>query len=490
MKLGLRIFLGYFLIVGLTAWMSLSLVLDEVKPVVRQVSEATLVETAHALAAAVTPAVKHGNFSAGEIAQALRQLPATPIDADIWQLHKSALGLRIYITDAAGIVRFDTAGEAEGRDFSRWNDVHLTLQGRYGVRSSRTDPDDEFSSVMYVAAPLRDGERIIGVLTAALPNRATQPYLDRARDTLWRYGLALLVFSLLIGTGFTAWLILSLRKLSDYALSVSDNRQVQAPQFARGTELEKLTDAIEIMRTRLEGKAYVERYVHTLTHELKSPIAAIAAAAELLQDAQMPAAQRERFLHSIGEQTERLDTLIRKLLELARLEQKRQPDNPQTIAVAPLLDALAATVDPLLAARNLTLAIRCPPALQLDGERFLIEQAVRNLLDNAVAFATSGSTITIQAESLSDAADAAEEKNTARNALRLCVSNTGEAIPDYAQERIGERFYSLPRPDGQRGHGLGLSFVREVMALHGGRFSIGNHENGVRACLEFPPPAR
>ncbi len=483
MKLGLRIFLGYFLIVGLTAWMSLSLVLDEVKPVVRQVSEATLVETAHALAAAVTPAVKRGDFSAGEIASALRDLPATRIDADIWQLHKTTLGLRIYITDADGIVRFDTAGEAEGRNFSRWNDVHLTLQGRYGVRSSRTDPDDEFSSVMYVAAPLRDGDRIIGVLTAALPNRATQPYIDQARNTLWRYGLALLIFSLLVGTGFTAWLILSLRKLSDYALSVSDNRQVQPPQFARGTELEKLTDAIEIMRTRLEGKAYVERYVHTLTHELKSPIAAIAAATELLHDTQMPAAQRERFLHSIGEQTERLDTLIRKLLELARLEQKRQPDNPQTIAIAQSLETLAAAVSPLLATRALTLQIQCPPTLQLEGEHFLIEQALRNLLDNAIAFATSGSVISVHAETLSGAAD---DKTAVSTGVRICVVNHGEAIPDYAQERIGERFYSLPRPDGQRGHGLGLSFVREVMALHGGRFSIGNHEDGVRACLEFP----
>ena len=60
-------------------------------------------------------------------------------------------------------------------------------------------------------------------------------------------------------------------------------------------------------------------------------------------------------------------------------------------------------------------------------------------------------------------------------------------IPDYALQRLGERFYSLPHPDGSKGTGLGLAFVREIAALHGGSFSITNVSNGVRAKLYLPP---
>ena len=63
---------------------------------------------------------------------------------------------------------FDSEGKAAGLDYSRWNDVYLTLQGKYGTRSTRSDPADDASAVMHVAAPVRDGERIIGVLTVAI----------------------------------------------------------------------------------------------------------------------------------------------------------------------------------------------------------------------------------------------------------------------------------------------------------------------------------
>ncbi|MGV8462392.1 two-component system sensor histidine kinase CreC, partial [Pseudomonas aeruginosa] len=71
-----------------------------------------------------------------------------------------------------------------GQDYSRWNDVYLTLRGQYGARSSREDPDDPDSSVMYVAAPIKDGGKIIGVVSVAKPTsspRAISPAPSQAR---------------------------------------------------------------------------------------------------------------------------------------------------------------------------------------------------------------------------------------------------------------------------------------------------------------------
>lgn len=478
MKLGLRLFLGYFLIVGLTAWLSLKLVLDELKPVVRQVSEETLVELAQTLALLVQPTMLRDELPDSEFARQLHQLSTVSLNAQIWRQQKQQLHLRVYITDARGIVLFDSSGQDVGKNYSRWNDVYLTLQGKYGVRSSRTVADDEQSTVMHVAAPIRDGGRMLGVLTVALPNRSTQPYIETARQQLLRYGIALLGFSLLIGVGFTVWLIVSLRKVSQYALDVSDNRSgdirnVQPPQFARGTELEKLTEAMERMRQRLEGKAYVEQYVLALTHELKSPLAAITAATELLTEPDMSADKRQQFLGNIQQQSERLHDLIQRLLELAKLEQRRQLEQVEPIVLFELVQQVGNRLQPALLAKQLTLANRIDGGVIVHGERFLLQQALQNLLDNAVAFATPQSTITLTAQ-----------RHDGEIELSLC--NIGPAIPDYALTRLGERFYALPRPDGRKGSGLGLSFVREVLALHGGSLRAENLADGVCFRLRMP----
>ncbi|WP_122760633.1 HAMP domain-containing protein, partial [Pseudomonas viridiflava] len=108
-----------------------------------------------------------------------------------------------------------------------------------------------------------------------------QPYVDRAEGRLLWYGGGLMVLGLLLGGLFSWWLGSALRRLTGYAQAVSEGRRAELPHY-RGGELEQLSAAVEHMRTQLEGKAYVERYVHTLTHELKSPLAAIRGAAELL----------------------------------------------------------------------------------------------------------------------------------------------------------------------------------------------------------------
>jgi two-component system sensor histidine kinase CreC len=86
-----------------------------------------------------------------------------------------------------------------GQDYSRWNDVWLTLRGEYGARSTQSNPDDPESTVMYVAAPVVDQGKIIGVLSVGKPNSAMAPVIHRSeRRILWAGG-ALLGIALLIG---------------------------------------------------------------------------------------------------------------------------------------------------------------------------------------------------------------------------------------------------------------------------------------------------
>jgi len=476
MHIGLRIFFGFFLIVGLAAFLTLRVFVQEVKPGVRQAMEDTLVDTAHVLAVLAADDLKRGNIADGEFARGLVQLREQPVDASVWGMHKDAVGYRIYITDDHGIVRFDTSGAALGQDYSRWNDVYLTLRGKYGARSTRSNPDDESSTVMYVAAPIRDGERIIGVLTVAKPNQTVAPFIARSQGVIMTYGLLLIGGAAVIGVACTLWLVFGLRKLQRYARAVAAGERAEMP-LRGASELAELGRAVEIMRLRLEDKQYVEHYIHTLTHEMKSPLAAIGGAAELLQE-DMPAADRRRFIGNIRGQAQRIDLLIRKLLKLAEVEQRQHLEKREPVMLVGEIEQILQSLEPTAHQRAVRLRWVSPSErLVVIGDAFLLRQAIVNLLDNALDFAPAGTAI-----------DVTLERVPQQGQVAVRIDDHGPGIPDYATTRLFERFYSLPRPDGRdRGTGLGLCLVREVALLHQGSVTVANREGGgARAELILP----
>jgi len=471
MSLGLRIFLVYVLFIGLTGYFVLNTVMEEIRPGVRQSTEETLVDTANLMAEILKDDFKAGTLSQNRWPELLRAYGERQPKATIWGLPKNQVNHRIYVTDAKGIVVLDSSGLAVGQDYSRWNDVYLTLRGEYGARSSRSDPNDPNSSVMHVGAPIRDDGRIIGVVTVAKPNSSLQPYVDRTERRLLGYGAGLIILGLLFGALLSWWLSRALHRLTRYAEAVSEGRRVEVPHY-RGGELEQLASAVEQMRTQLEGKAYVERYVHTLTHELKSPLAAIRGAAELLQS-EMPLTQRQRFVGNIDSESARMQQLIERLLNLAQVEQRQGLEERVTVPLAALLDQLLQAQMARIEGRQLRVEQSISVDLSLIGEPFLLRQALGNLLENALDFTPPNGLLRFSAERVGEQ-------------IEIRLFNESAPIPDYALPRLSERFYSLPRPDsGRKSTGLGLNFVEEVVKLHGGSMRIGNVEGGVEVILHL-----
>jgi two-component system sensor histidine kinase CreC len=477
MRLGLRLFLGVFLIVGVAAFFVMRVFVGEVKPGVRQSMEATLVDTASVLAPLAADDLRAGRIADGAFARAVADARQHPVDASIWTMRKQHFDYRIYVTDARGIVRYDSSGLAVGQDYSRWRDVYLTLHGRYGARSSPETPDDPDRTVMHVAAPVvvRDagGDHVIGVLTVAKANRTTEPFIAASQREILRKGGWLLALSALIGVVMTVWLATRIARLQRYAQAVAAGERAAPPPHRRD-ELGDLGHALETMRRQLDGKAYVERYVQALTHEMKSPLAAIRGAAELLQEP-LPDTERSRFAAHVVEQGARLTEMIDKLLALAAVEQQGWLQQRDDVSLDALLVAVVGDVAPLMEARGLVLQGPAPsPGIVVRGDPFLLRQAVRNLLDNAIAFSPRGGRIVL---------DLTRDEGSAC----IRVTDAGPGIPDYAGDRVFERFYSLPRPNGSRSSGLGLPFAREVAGLHGGTVAVGNGEGGgAVATLRLP----
>lgn len=465
MSLSTRLLLGWFVIAGLATVLFLNSILNQVPSSVRQASEEVMVDSANLLAEIAEQHWQQGFAPDSAFATAINRYLARQLDAQIWSRHKTGTELVIYLTDLNGTVLYHTDPSQIGADYSRWRDVALTLRGEYGARTTRIDPDDDTSSLMYIAAPVYQGDQLAGVLTLAKPNASLHPFITLAHGYFWQRGGVILFGALLLGAGMAFWLNRSVRRLVDYVERVRHGERVSPPQLA-DKELARLAAATEAMRREIDGKAYVEQYVHTLTHEMKSPLSAIRGAAELLQEADVPEPMRARFLANIDGESLRLQRLVDRLLSLAGVEKRQQLEQTERVDLAEIAAIELEAKRPLAERKNLTLQLDTSNECTLEGDRFLLEQAISNLLDNAIEFSLPGGTITLQISSSGPA-------------LSLRVRNDGPAVPDYALDRVFERFYSLPRPDGQRkSTGLGLSFVREIARLHHGRVSLYNRAEG------------
>ena len=476
MRIGLRVLLGYFLIVALAAWLLAQVFVQQIKPGVRQAQEDTLIDTANVLAQLAAADMRAGRIADGTFARDLQALRGRALDAQLYGVDKRRTSYRVTITDARGIVRFDSDGRDVGRDNSRWNDVYLTLRGQYGARSTREDPADEDTSVMHVAAPIRDeAGAIIGVLTVAKPNRTVAPFIQRSQQAVLRGGFLLMAVAIAMGVWMAAWLSRRLGQLRRYADAVTAGERALPPRLSG--EFGALGNALHTMREELEGKQYVEDYVHALTHELKSPLAAIRGASELLheQSGAMSAGERAQFVATIHDQSARMTQMVDKLLALASVEHRQRIEQSERIDAAQLCEDALVSVRAHADARGVRLSVQAQAGIAVAGDRFLLRQALVNLLDNALAFAPPGSTVELVA-------------GMAGAGAQLAVLDRGPGVPDYARDRLFERFYSLPRPGGgSRSSGLGLPFVQQVAQLHGGGIALESRDGGgTRALLTLP----
>jgi two-component system sensor histidine kinase CreC len=111
----------------------------------------------------------------------------------------------------------------------------------------------------------------------------------------------------------------------------------------------------------------------------------------------------------------------------------------------------------------------------VQGDPFLLSQAISNLLQNAIDFSPAGGRIQLRSE-------------VSGGRVNLSVEDQGPGIPDYARDKIFQKFFSLKRPDtGKKSTGLGLNFVREVAILHEGAIRLENlPDGGFRARLQLP----
>jgi two-component system, OmpR family, sensor histidine kinase CreC len=472
-KIRVRIFLAILIIAGIGFSLLVHWITRDLRPQLRGATEEPLADTAWVLASIASTQTHNGTIDAALFRRGFENMSRQITPAPIYDFIKTTMDLRIYMTDMAGKVIFDSTGRDVGADYSRWNDVALTLQGKYGTRTSSEIEVEPEVSVMYVAAPIRTDEKIMGVISVGKPTRNVNAFVKQSREKVILGGL--LTFSVVVIATLvvSAMIIRPIERLITYVKSVSQGRREPFPKLDGG-EVGQLGKAFEEMRSALEGKQYVENYVQTLTHEMKSPLAAIQGAVELLKE-KMPIERRERFLINIESEVKRMQHVIERLLLLSSIENRKTLQEIEAIDLFTIVKKAVQASDSICMARDIDFLVTGDAPAVVYGETFLIELAVANIIQNALDFSPRGSTLTAGIVCTG-------------NTVRLSVEDQGPGIPDYAIPRVFERFYSLNRPDtGKKSSGLGLSVVREAMILHGGSASLENlPDGGAVATLIFP----
>jgi len=474
MSLTARFLLGFAVVTTLGLFLLFTQLIHRVERQYFEAIEEPMVDVANILAEVIGADAENGVLKPQGVELAVRAAQQRQLKAQIYNLSKTKVDMQIYVTDADGRVLFDSAGIEQPGTISHQRDVNLTLMGEYGARSSRSSEYDPLSIVMYVGAPIRHEGKTIGMLSVAKPQRGVLAFVWETERWL-KWSIVTTVVLMLLGIYLAArWATRPLEVLTQHALAVSRGERSSPPRMP-GHQMKTLAKALEDMRDALEGREYVEHYVQSLTHELKSPVAAILGAGEILQG-DVPEPKRARFLQNIRTEAGRLRDLLERLLHLAAIEKQKKLETNEAVDLTSVLDRAWDHLALVALAKGGRLEREMSGGLWVKGDPWLLELAVGNLLQNALDFAPRGSAITARGYRF-------------EAQVVIEIEDSGPGIPDYARTRVFERFYSLPRPDsGKKSTGLGLCFVKEVAQLHGGIVELTNREGmaGAKAMLILP----
>lgn len=473
----LRAFAIYFVILGSLIWFTLDNAIERLNDGMRQSAENVLVDVAQLLATFIEDEVSDNEqLTTTQLKRVFANLNQREFTAKIYQVTKSSVDSQVYVTNEKGIVIYDSTGEHVGEDYSKWRDVSLTLEGKYGARTSyinrhNTEPDDP--KVMVIGAPIYYQNKIAGVVSVLNPINSLEGHLFTESQQLKNYAFLLLALALLLGFLLSLWFTHSLNKIANYANSMAEGKKVASPVL-RDVRLTRLSDSISNLRSQLDGKEYVENYIHSLTHELKTPITSIRGAVELMSE-DMPAVDRERFLTNISTSNQRMSRLVERMLSLAKLEATNELLSTEEFDLVPTIKRLLEERSAIINDKNLTLGLPQQNSFSCHGDRVLLGQAIANLLDNAIRFCAP--------ESRLDISLVQDEKSL------VTVFNQGPPIPDFALRKLYDRFFSLPPAEvaetESKSTGLGLSFVKEIMKLHKGKVEVKNVAQGVQSTLRW-----
>lgn len=429
----MQVFLALAGIVGAFAIGLGLLVIDRVDARAERLARAAANNEAHAISALLQSEIKRTGVTFAELAQQLHDGFRAPP-------HLTTLGQAV-----------------EGSEMTSLGVELLDPQGRVVFPPGATSRSTELGAV-YVDKTVDQAGEILGIVRVVKGTIVIQAMLADFAPTV-------LVISLVLGAaaaGAAAYIggtiAAPIEALSVYSKRVSMGERPNLPTEVAGREVARLVTSIDTMRERLEGRPFVETFASDLSHELKNPVAAIRASAEVLMEGALDERkQAERFVQRIHEAAVRIERLLAELLSLAAVETR----GPEHLDVVRLAQVLAEVVDGHGDARD-RIITEVDSNAAARGDKAWLTRAVSNLVDNALFHSPKDSKVHVRIEH-----EGGE--------VVVTTVNSGN-LDDHTRKSLFRRFVTTRRDEG--GTGLGLSIVRAVAEAHGGHAELAYARDG------------
>lgn len=247
----------------------------------------------------------------------------------------------------------------------------------------------------------------------------------------------------------------------------------------KGTdEISKLAHSINVMSDKLENSIHAlnedilqrKQLVRDISHELKSPIAVIQGYADgLIYGVAEDEIKRERYCQVIVSECERMDEMVKDLLELSKLEQIAVQTDLEKIELYPFLHTLVQKYEKTIDEKKCDLLIFCDAAMSVTSDKKLLERVMVNLLNNAVNYVEESGKVMVEV---------IDEKEQ----IEVSVFNSGSHIEDEDMDKIWNVFYKADQARSRRkgGHGIGLAIVKTIVELMNGTVFVQNQDDGVK----------
>ncbi len=351
-------------------------------------------------------------------------------------------------------------------------------------------------SLLYLA-PLQGPDEQMGVVQLQYSLKSSQSFQRTLQNLFLSTGIAVLVFSFILGYLYFNRAAAAIRRLKKAAEDIRRADYIAAPPFRRKDELGELAEGIYFMSKEIESNIAAKdeeqrklqlavnklqaleqqqkQYIGNISHEFKTPLTAIKAYVDLLNMYDDDPKLLLDAKVNIAKETQRLYEMVEKVLELTALEKYDFESQAELLEVSEALRDICGRMSGKAERYGLIITLEVEPAhIWIDRESFM--HIFINLLDNAIKYNVPEGTIHIHCE-------------TRQGRVWLTIRDSGIGIPEEARDKIFEPFYTVNRDRSRQsgGTGLGLSLVRNLVEKQNGSIALLETEGeGSTFQLSFP----
>ncbi|CDO04321.1 Alkaline phosphatase synthesis sensor protein PhoR [Oceanobacillus picturae] len=373
-------------------------------------------------------------------------------------LMESASDFAVIITDPTGsiIINSDPVNQ-EMREIIEHNDYEdIPTEGKI--------VEEKWKEKEYIVAdsPITIKGKHQGHVFMFAHTNGVKKVVDHLSDQFLIVGIITVFLTIVTIFILSRFITLPLIKIKEATEQLNNGNKKVELNLGRKDELGELSNSIRTLSQDLDRlRNDRNEFLASVSHELRTPLTYIKGYADIISRSDINEENRREYIGIIREETEQLNSLIKNLFELAKIDKNNFVIYPEKVFLEELIDTLANRIKPALAEKNITFSVYCPKNVvaYVDSERF--QQVLLNILDNAANHSFEGGNVKL-------------EVNETNQDIHIIITDNGEGIAQEDLPKIFDRLYRVEKSRSRKsgGSGLGLAIVKEIIESHEGKLEV------------------